>query len=354
MNVTLDRIGYNKTIKEVFSTLNLEGQQAARVISEHKERYIVKDDKGEYEAEIIGNLRYTAAERSDFPAVGDWVAITIYDGDKALIHSVVYRKNTLKRKAIESDGEYQIIATNVNTGFIVEAVNRDFSLNRYERYIVICKESGIEPVLILNKIDLLNSKEVQDLVVQVEDRFNGIKFIPSSCIDGSGLNILRDILVEGQTYCFLGSSGVGKSSLINTLAGDEFMSTSDISESTDRGKHTTSHRELIILNDGGILIDNPGMRELGMAGTEESLEDAFDIIKDYAKGCRFSDCTHQHEEGCAVLKAVNSGEIDFESYNNYLKLRRETIHYQSSEVEKRKKGKNFAKMVKEVKSRKAK
>ncbi len=354
MNVSLERIGYDNKIEEAFSSINIGGQEIARVVSEHRERYIVRDEHSEYEAEIIGNMRFTAQERSDFPAVGDWVAISRYDENKVLIHSIVYRKNVLKRKAVGSEGEYQIIASNIDNGFIVEAVNRDFSLNRFERYITICKESGIVPVLILNKIDLLNEEEVLDLVQQVELRFPGIQFIKSSCVDGSGFDLLRTLLEEGQTCCFLGSSGVGKSTIINLLAGDELMLTSEISADTDRGRHTTSHRELIVLDSGGILIDNPGMREIGVTGSAELIEDSFAQISRLSTECRYSDCTHEHEEGCAVLFALNSDELDYNSYKNYLKLRREAVHYQSSEAEKRKKGKDFAKMVKEVKSKKVK
>ncbi len=347
--ISLYDLGFCPEFEEFKTQLN--NLQIARVITEHKERYIVKNENGEYDAELIGNLRYSAQSKLSFPAVGDWVAISAYDDDKALIHSVAERKNTLKRQAIGKDGEEQIIATNIDYAFIVEAINRDFSINRFQRYLTLCFEANIEPILILNKTDLLDDDELKRLINLVKDRLPNIKLFTASCINSIGLDSISELVIAQKTYCFLGSSGVGKSTLINMLSGGEMMKTDGISEITDRGKHTTTHRELIVLKQGGVLIDNPGMREVGITQTKNSLESSFQLISTLADNCRFKDCVHIHEKGCAVLQAVKDDELDVNDYNNYLKIQREQQHFEASQLERKQKGKNLSKMIKQVKNK---
>ncbi|WP_066628006.1 ribosome small subunit-dependent GTPase A [Labilibacter marinus] len=349
LHTTLYSLGFNTEIEK---SLNKTDWQIGRIVAEHRERYIVNNGQRELEGEILGNLRYSASSRLDFPAVGDWVYISSFDDKKALIHQVIPRQNLLKRRAIGKEGELQIIATNIDYAFIVEAVNRDFSINRFERYITICREDNIEPILVLNKTDLITNEELSSLIHQIKERIPEVDLHTISCAHHSGLNSIRESITKGKTYCFLGSSGVGKSTIINTLHQDELMEVGEISESIDRGKHTTSHRQLVVLKDGGIVIDNPGMREVGLADSAHGLNTSFKSIAELSYDCRFSDCTHMHEKGCAVLQALEDGELNEDSYQNYLKLRREKEHYEDSEVQKRRKGKNLAKMIKEVKKRK--
>lgn len=347
--MTLEDLGYNIELEKYRKSQNLDVFEVGRIISEHKERYVVKTDKREYDGEIIGNLRFTAHHRSDFPAVGDWVAISEYDNDKVLIHSVFPRKTIIERQAVGKQGEKQIIATNIDYAFIVQAVDRDFNINRIERYLTICHTSKVSPIIVLNKIDLITDNELSILVKKVQERVKKVPIIPISNESQKGLIKLKESIEKGKTYCLLGSSGVGKSTLLNNLSGRELMKTNTISTSTNKGRHVTSHRELIILENGGILIDNPGMREVGIADSKEGLEITFNEIIELSKDCKFKDCTHTAEDDCAVLKAVESCIIDKSSYENFLKMEREKEHFDSTIAEKRKKDKDFGKMIKNYK-----
>ena len=348
--MTLNELGYHKGLEPYRLENNLESFELGRVISEHKERYIVRTEKGELDSELIGNLRFTAESRYDFPAVGDWVAISEYDQDKALIHAIYPRHSIIERQAIGKSGQKQIIATNIDYGLIVQAVNRDFNINRLERYLTICNASNVVPVIILSKTDLIDEKQLNSLLDQITGRIQDVKLIALSNESLSGFDDLIKIIEKGNTYCLLGSSGVGKSSLLNNLIGKEQMKTDLISQSTDRGKHVTSHRELFVLETGGIVIDNPGMREVGIADSAIGLETTFDEIVKLSQACKFKDCRHINEKGCAILEAVENEEIDRASYENFQRLQRERNHYESSLLEKRKKDKDFGKMVKNIKN----
>lgn len=343
--MTLEDLGYNIDFENYRKGQNLDSFGVGRVISEHKERYVVKTTEKEYDAEIIGNLRFSAHQRLDFPAVGDWVAISQYDDDKVLIHSVFPRKTILERQAVGKQGEKQIIATNVDFAFIVQAVDRDFNINRIERYLIICNTSNVKPIIILNKIDLVEEVELKKMIANVQDRIKQVPIITISNETLFGIERLKESIIKGKTYCFLGSSGVGKSTLLNNLAGRELMKTNTISASTNRGRHVTTHRELLVLENGGILIDNPGMREIGITDSTSGLETTFETIVELSQECKFNDCTHTSEKGCAIISALDSGEIGRSSYENYLKMQREKDHYESTIAERRKKDKSFGKMV---------
>ena len=347
--ITLENLGYTAELAQYRTDHQLDTFSVGRVISEHRERYAVQSPEGEFEAEIMGNLRFSAESRNDLPVVGDWVAISPYDENKALIHAVYPRYSVLDRQAIGKSGERQIIATNIDFGLIMQAVNRDFSLNRMERYLTICNAARVAPILILSKIDLITETELEDLLQQIRTRIPTVPLIPLSNPSRIGLEAVASMIQKGKTYCLLGSSGVGKSTLLNLLMGTERMTTAEISESIDRGKHTTTHRELIVLESGGILIDNPGMREVGIADTGVGLEQTFETIVELAQQCKFTDCTHTNETGCAVLVAIEAGEISLDAYHNFQKLQREKEHYESSVAEKRKKDKAFGKMIKGIK-----
>jgi ribosome biogenesis GTPase len=347
--MTLEDLGYDPSLDKYRKEKQLDLFVVGRVISEHKERYLVKTADKEYDSEIIGNLRFTANSRANFPAVGDWVAISEYNQNNALIHAVYPRKTAIERQAVGIHGEKQIIAANIDNAFIVQAVDRDFNINRIERYLTICHTSNVSPVIILNKIDLVGETKLNELVSKVKVRIKEGPVFTISNENLRGIDEVKEFIKKGQTYCLLGSSGVGKSTLLNTLSGTRFMRTDTISSSTNKGRHVTSHRELIILEHGGILIDNPGMREVGVTEATRGLEKTFHRITELSKDCRFKNCTHTTEVGCAIITAVDNGEIDKASYLNYLRMEREKKHFESTVAQKRKKDKDFGKMIKNYK-----
>lgn len=347
--MNLQDLGYTHQLEKLRIENSLEAFEMGRVISEHKERYIVKTEKGEFEAEITGNLRFSSKSREDFPAVGDWVALTIYDSDFSIIHSILPRYSVISRHAVGSFGEIQIIAANIDYALLVQSADRDFNINRLERYLTICNAAKVSPIIVLSKIDLLPKDGISELVARIQARLKNLPILALSDQWQEGFDQLSAMIEKGKTYCLLGSSGVGKSTLLNRLCGQSLMRTDAISQSTQKGRHVTSHRELIVLENGGILIDNPGMREVGIADAGGGLAITFDLIFEYAHQCKFKDCTHINEIGCAVRDAVDSGAIDRTMYENFLKIEREKAHFDSSVVERRKKERNFGKMLKNYK-----
>jgi len=347
--IKLEDLGYNDKLEEFRSVQKLDNFEIGRIIAEHKERYIVKTVKAEFEAEITGNMRFSAVSREDFPAVGDWVALTTYDSDFAVIHKIFPRFSIIKRQAVGQLGEVQIIATNIDYAFLVQAVDRDFNINRLERYMTICYSSNVSPIIVLSKTDLINEQRINEILDSIKLRIKNVPVIAISNETQYGYEAIKKTIEKGKTYCMLGSSGVGKSTLLNNLSGKSIMRTDTISQSTNKGRHVTSHRELIILENGGILVDNPGMREVGIADTTSGLETTFDKIVSLSQNCKFKDCTHSNETGCSVIEAVEKGEIDKASYENYMKMEREKAHFESSVVERRKKDKDFGKMIKNYK-----
>jgi len=344
--MNLSDLGYNAKMEKARQETEPGEFELGRITAEHKERYSVRTEKGEFDAEITGNLRFCAKGREDFPAVGDWVALTVYEPDLAIIHKILPRYSVIKRQAVGQYGEIQIIAANIDYAFIVQAVDRDFKINRLERYLTICYSSKVKPVIVLSKIDLIEPARLVELIENIKARIADVPVLALSNETLSGYEAVRSFIVQGQTYCLLGSSGVGKSTLLNNLCGQTVMKTEAISISTNRGRHITTHRELIILENGGLLIDNPGMREVGIADNANGLEITFDRILEMGKNCKFKDCTHTHESGCAVIAAVENGEIDRASYENFLKMEREKAHFESTVAERRQRDKSFGKMLK--------
>ena len=253
----------------------------------------------------------------------------------------------MQRKASGKD-EAQIIAANIDATFIIEAIDRDFNLNRFERYLSLVVSGKIEPIMVLNKTDLVSKAELAEKVSQVKTRFLKISILTTSVVGKNGIAELEKSIKAQKTYCLLGSSGVGKSSIINKLLGKNVLKTRNISLSTKKGKHATTHRELFTLENGGFIIDNPGMREVGMADAGAGIASVFNEIRELGKRCRFSDCKHTCETGCAVLAAVESKEIDKSKYLNYLKLKKEAEYYAMTKLEKRRKDRAFGKMVQKV------
>jgi ribosome biogenesis GTPase / thiamine phosphate phosphatase len=345
----LEDLGYNDIVEKLRNDANFNDFEIGRVISEHKERYTVKTDKGEFEAEITGNLRFSAKGREGFPAVGDWVALTVYDSNSSIIHGILPRSSTIARQAVYQFAEIQIIATNVDYALLIQAVDRDFNINRIERYLTICYSSKVNPIIILTKTDLIDDHVKTGIIDSLNQRIKNIPVFAISNKTKDGYEALIRIIEKGKTFCMLGSSGVGKSTLLNNLSGKNLMKTDSISKSTSKGRHITSYRELFILENGGILIDNPGMRDVGIIDNAKGLESTFDIIFTLSQNCKFTDCTHTRELGCSVLAALEKGEIDKRSYENYLKMEKEKSHFESSIAEKRKKDKVFGKMLKNYK-----
>lgn len=352
--MTKEDLGYNQIFEEKRKELGLMDFSVARVTFESKGAYKIKNEKGEYLAKVTGKQIFEASSREDFPAVGDWVAITELEAGEAVIKGILPRQSIIKRKhgdknRIGEKSETQVIATNVDVAFVVESGDRDFSLNRFERYFAILESGGVRPAIILNKIDLLSEEELEERSNQLKNRFPDIDIILTSVVKEEGLSELKNYIAPSQTYCFLGSSGVGKSSLINKLLDEEAIKTGDISSFSGRGKHTTTSRQMYFLENGGIVIDNPGVREVGLADVGQGVDNFFEEINSLGEGCKYADCTHIHEPGCAVREAVKAGELDEGKYSNYLSLKKEVEYSEMNEVEKRQKDRQFGKMVKRVK-----
>lgn len=319
--MNLQALGWNDHWKEVFRTYRNEGWMPARVALEHKGMYRVLTEKRDLLAEITGNFRFRALEREDFPAVGDWVVIQELDEKKAMIHAVLPRKSKFSRKAAGNETVEQIVAANVDTVFLVNALNRDFNTRRMERYLTITWESGANPVIILSKADLCEN--IEEKIEETEAVAFGVPIHVVSKADEEGFEALKGYFTKNKTVALLGSSGVGKSTLINRLYGDDIQTVNEIREDDDRGRHTTTHREMVLLPDGGIVIDTPGMRELQLWNSEEGLGHSFSDVEELAANCKFRDCKHESEPGCAVQEAIKTGTLEESRFQNYLKLQRE-------------------------------
>ncbi|MDF1560885.1 MAG: ribosome small subunit-dependent GTPase A [Bacteroidales bacterium] len=267
-------------------------------------------------------------------------------GGQAFINKILPRKSLLARRAVGRPGEKQVIAANIDIAFIVKAINNNFSVNRLERYLTICHSAGIEPVLVLSKIDLVTEDEISAALNELETRGRQVNCILLSNTTRDGIDRILSFMEKGRTYCVIGSSGVGKSTLINNLLQKEVLRTGEISRSTNKGRHVTEHRELFVLENGGIIIDTPGMKELGMTDDGDGIAATFEDIHELAQRCRFPDCRHVGEAGCAVIDAVDNGSISRESYENYLKIQKEQERFQTTVAEKRRREKQFGKLVK--------
>lgn len=353
-NLTLEDLGYGPFFEDSRVKLKLDGFAVARVTSETKGAYKVKNTDGEYLAKITGKIRHNARTKEDYPAVGDWVAIESSGEGQAVIRAILPRKTVMKRKTGDKNrlgekNDTQMMAANIDTAFIVQSIGRDYNLNRYERYFTIARDGGIEPAVILNKTDLISADELEIKLIEIKERLGEVPIFLTSTKTGEGLSELKNSIARGKTYCFLGSSGVGKSSLINILLGEGNIKTGDISVYADRGRHVTTRREMYFLKSGGIVIDNPGVREIGMTDAPSSIDNIFDEITTLAKKCKFDDCTHTHEPGCAVLSARESGALDQEKYQNFVTLKKEARHNEASALEKRNKSRQFGKFVNKAK-----
>jgi ribosome biogenesis GTPase len=344
----LEHLGYNQFFDENRSELGASIEQVVRVTAEHKGVYEVIGIIGEYRASVTGKRMMVATNRDDFPAVGDWVIIKDADDDTKVITDILPRKTTMHKKYGGKD-ESQLIAANIDTALIVESIDRDYNLNRFERYLVLAREGGVEPIIILNKSDLSLEKEINKNVEEIHERFGDVQVLATSTINQSGLEELSENIKPAKTYCFLGSSGVGKSSIINKLLEHDQIATGLIGEKSDRGRHTTTSRQMYFTKSGGIIIDNPGSREVGVADANSGVEEVFSDIEALASKCKFADCKHNKEPGCEIQVAIKAGIIDAQRYENYQKMQKETEHHQLTGYEKRQKNKKFGKYIKTAK-----
>ena len=328
----LKELGWNSFFQEHFQLIKVPGSVPGRVISESKGSYQVNSQYGELTAKIAGKMRYQAGVEQLYPAVGDWVVIKpLVNEEKATIHAVLPRKSKFSRKVAGERTEEQVVSANVDTVFIVSGLDggRNFNLRRVERYLTLTWSSGATPVIVLNKVDLCPDVDV--FIRNVETIAPGISIHPVSAKERIGLEALRNYLIKGHTVAFLGSSGVGKSALINALLGIEKQEIGEVREDDHMGRHTTTRRELILLPGGGMMIDTPGMREIQMWAGEDDLQDTFYDIETLAKRCRFNDCNHNAEAGCAVREAIGNGDLDPARLESYRKLQNELIYLASRE-----------------------
>lgn len=338
-------IGWNDWFENQRVNFCSTEQKLARIITVNRNRYLVRNEYQEFPTTLTGKFRHLAKSAAEYPCVGDWVCIQNRDSNnEGSIQSVLPRKSFLCRKSAGKDIDFQMIGANIDIALIVQSCYFDFNVRRLERYLVMTREGHIEPLLILTKTDLIKTDQLENLVSIIRNSGINIKIIAISNLTGTGLNQIREILIPGKTYCLIGSSGVGKTTLINHLIGHAELETQTVSN-TGEGRHTTVRRQLVMLAEGALLIDTPGMRELGILSTDEGIDGGYADIAELTKNCRFTNCRHTNEPGCAVLKALEDGILDQNHYHNYLKIKKESEFYEMSYADKRKKDKDFGKFI---------
>jgi ribosome biogenesis GTPase len=321
----LHDLGWNDSHRIEFEPHAAAGLTPARVAAQHRGAYAVFSELGELRAETAGRLAHTAAGAGDLPAVGDWVAVAARPHEHAAtIHHVLARRTKFSRKVALNATEEQVLASNVDAVFLVMSLNEDFNLRRLERYVATAWESGARPVILLTKTDLCPEWELRAL--EVEAIAFGVAVHAVSALSGDGIETVRSYLAPGRTIALLGSSGVGKSTLVNTLARAELLATGPIREDDGEGRHTTRHRQLVLLPEGGLVLDTPGLRELQLWESADGLAETFSDVEEIAAQCRFTDCAHRTEPGCAVQAALDDGTLPFGRWASYKKLQREQAH----------------------------
>jgi ribosome biogenesis GTPase len=349
VSLNIQELGFDEWFRENVDPVGFEAFEIARVIAVHKDSYTINNGEHDFLAELTGKILFSAASPVELPAVGDWVFANLYEENSfSIIHEILPRKSLLKRKTPGKKIDFQLIAANIDVAFIVQSLDGNFNLRRLERYLVMINESKIRPIVLLSKSDLLPSEEVSSKTSQIKKIMPQLLVQPFSNKSESNLKNVKDLLNPGQTYCLVGSSGVGKTTLLNNLIGESIFKTKTVREKDRKGRHATTYRQLIRLDCGAMVVDTPGMRELGNISVETGLDETFVEITELTAKCRFTDCTHVNEKGCAVLKAVADGQIPDKRYQNYIKMNKESIYNELSYYEKRKKDKKFGKFVKSV------
>ena len=350
------KLGWDEFFQAGFDSYNSTGFRPGRITFESNQLYRLQSNAGEVVGHLSGKLRHGSASREDLPAVGDWVIIQpLFNEAKAVIHAVLPRRTRFTRKVAGARTELQIVGANIDTVLLVTSANQEFNPRRLERYLVAAWDSGATAVVVLSKIDLC--PDADQLEAQVQAVSGGVPVHPISVLAGVGLEALDQYFCEGKTVALLGSSGVGKSTLINHFAGTDIQKVREIRESDGRGRHTTTHRQLILLPGGGLVLDTPGMRELQLWEADRGVELAFEEIEALAAGCRFSDCRHQGEPDCAVREALEAESLDADRFHSYEKVQRELRHLdlkqdKLGQIAQKKRWKKLSRMAKDVSRRK--
>ncbi len=321
---SLIELGWDEVWAAQFQALALEGETPARVSLEHNHVFRVLSPDGESLAELSGRIRHEATSRAEMPSVGDWVAMrpATAEGARPQIRAILPRRSVFSRKSAGDETKQQVVAVNIDTVFLVSGLDQDFNARRIERYLVMARQSGAQPVVVLNKADL--PVNIERIVREIDAVAPNVPVHPVHAKGaGADVSALRAYLSVGKTVALLGSSGVGKSTIINALAGQDLLKTAAVRESDGRGRHTSVHRHLLVLGDGGIVIDTPGMREMQLWEADDAVDEVFPEIEAHAADCRFRDCRHDTEPGCSVKAGVAAGTIDADRYESFIKLQHE-------------------------------
>ena len=345
----LRTLGFDQWFQDKRSEARRPDCNVARVTAVHRDSCLVRNENGEVLAEPAGSFVYSAESSIDLPSVGDWALVQYHNADTfAIIHGLLPRKSFLRRKTPGKKINYQMIAVNIDSALIVQSCDFDFNLRRLERYLVMVNEGQVEPVLLLTKSDLVSAEKLEQRISEVRQANIKCRVLPLSNVTGFGLDQVRQLLEPGKTYCLVGSSGVGKTTLLNHIIGRDLFETNTVRASDGKGRHTTARRQLIVLEQGAMVIDTPGMRELGNIGVSAGLEESFADVWSLSKKCRFADCTHTQETGCALLAAIGNGTLRADRFQSYMKLMKESEYNALSYIEKRRKDRKFGQLIKSV------
>jgi ribosome biogenesis GTPase / thiamine phosphate phosphatase len=345
----LSDMGFDQWFQSHVSDLRQEGRDIARISAVDRGSYLIRNLTKEVPAELAGKFYFQVESSIDLPCVGDWVTVHYHNNDTvAIIHEVFPRKTFLRRKSAGEKVDVQMIAANIDVAFIVQSCHFDFNVRRMDRYLVMAADGSVEPIVVLTKTDLITPEELEQKLAAIASSTITARVLALSNITGTGFDAFQQVLVPGRTYCLLGSSGVGKTTLLNRLIGEDAFDTEAVS-GTGEGTHTTTRRQLIVLNQGSMLIDTPGMRELGLLGVGEGVNQGFEDIIRLSLDCRYQNCGHTQEPGCAIRAAVTSGALTEDRYSSYIKLKSESEYHELSYVDKRKKDRAFGRFIKSAK-----
>ncbi len=345
----LRRLGYDKWLQANTVANKIAELEVARVVSVHKDSYMISNGKNNVFAELTGKLLYAADSPIHLPTTGDWVYARFYDDDShAVIDDILPRRTLLKRKTAGKNIEFQLIAANIDLAFVIQSLDANYNLRRLERYLVMINESDIIPVVLLSKCDLMPEEEIEEKINGILKVMPHIDVLPFSNNTGRNIDTIQNYLIYGKTCCLLGSSGVGKTTLLNNIIGSVTFETQPVRERDSKGRHTTSNRQLIQLEGGAMIIDTPGMRELGNMTVDIGIEETFSEIIELAEQCHFNNCTHIDEKNCAVLSAIEGGSLSEARLQNYIRMKKESSYHEMSYFEKRHKDKQFGKYCKSV------